>query len=150
MLKMRLTLHDDDKDIFSDEMKKVLEKDKEAIKMAISAMERDRWIPVTERLPEPEKEIDLTVERRDAYGKCRRFTVRAIYEDGSVDRYNSKYDWDDELDFDYDSETDTFFVPKGWFEAVTYIEHFQAIPDFDIAWRPMPEPFTESEGQDEE
>jgi hypothetical protein len=42
MLKMRLTLHDDDKDIFSDEMKKVLEKDKEAIKMAISAMERDR------------------------------------------------------------------------------------------------------------
>ena len=48
MLKMRLTLHDDDKDIFSDEMKKVLEKDKEAIKMAISALERDRWIPVTE------------------------------------------------------------------------------------------------------
>ena len=117
----------------------------DAHKMAISALERDRWIPVTERLPEPEKEVSLTVERRDAYGKCRRFTVRAIYEDGSVDRYNSNYEWDDELDFDYDSETDTFFVPKGWFEAVTYIEHFQAIPDFDIAWRPLPEPYNPQE-----
>jgi hypothetical protein len=62
MLKMRLTLHDDDKDIFSDEMKKVLEKDKEAIKMAISALERDRWIPVTERLPEEDGYYECTVK----------------------------------------------------------------------------------------
>ena len=43
---------EDDTAIFSDKMQKVIAKDDEAFRMAISALERDRWIPVTERLPE--------------------------------------------------------------------------------------------------
>ena len=43
---------EDDTAIFSDKMQKVIAKHDEAFRMAISALERDRWIPVTERLPE--------------------------------------------------------------------------------------------------
>ena len=39
---------EDDTAIFSDKMQKVIAKDDEAFRMAISALERDRWIPVTE------------------------------------------------------------------------------------------------------
>ena len=44
---------EDDTAIFSDKMQKVIAKDDEAFRMAISALERDRWIPITEGLPEP-------------------------------------------------------------------------------------------------
>ena len=44
-----LTVHqttlNDDTDVFSAKMQKVIAKDSEAFKMAISALERDRWIP---------------------------------------------------------------------------------------------------------
>ena len=48
-----LTVHqttlNDDTDVFSAKMQKVIAKDSEAFKMAISALERDRWIPVAEK-----------------------------------------------------------------------------------------------------
>lgn len=112
MLKMRLTLHDDDKDIFSDEMKKVLEKDKEAIKMAISALEHDRWIPVTERLPE-EKDHILVTDGKEVL----------------ISWGNGMYK-----------------TPEGMIEIPAHYGNGLRV----IAWRPLPEPCRESEGEHEQ
>jgi hypothetical protein len=76
---------------------------KEAFNMAISALEKqeeDRWIPVTERLPEKEG--------------CYLVTVKNDHE-----RRYSKTAW---------------YSGDGWF----------ARQDI-IAWRPLPEPYTEEE-----
>ena len=81
-------------------------KDKEALTLAISALEQERWIPVTERLP----------EENGRYIIC--------YEDATtfLDYFNGKW-----------------FFPLGkdrtaWEETGTI-----------IAWRPLPEPYTEEE-----
>ena len=93
----------------------------EACDLAISALEKqeqDRWIPVTERLPE-EKDAGilkkLGTNKRSDYVlatvevKGERMTVTACTYDGKWD-WNMKY----------------------------------AFPDYKIiAWRPLPEPYTE-------
>ena len=83
----------------------------QAIETAISALEkqeRERWIPVTERLPEYEKEV-LTCD--DSGG----MSVGYLYSPGfgHADRWH--------VDFTY--------------SPVYHI----------VAWRPLPEPYTEEE-----
>jgi len=96
------------------------------------------WIPVGERLPENEKEVEVSIERRLENG-TRRFTCRAIYEDGNIWSENSLYHWDDLGD--YDEKRGDGKVPQGWYEAATYAEEFAVIGDFVVAWRPLPEPY---------
>jgi len=108
-----------------------------------TSIEADRWIPVSSgRLPEIEKEVEITVERRWE-GKTYTFTCRAIYEDGTMWNEDSGYSWHD-LDMEYDEDHDDFKVPEGWFEAVSYAEEFAVIDDFVVAWKPLPEPWKES------
>ena len=105
---------------------------------------KEKWIPVSERLPENEKEVEVSIERRLENG-TRRFTCRAIYEDGSIWSENSRFSWNDfdslNNDLEYSKELDDWKVPQGWFEAATYAEEFAAIGDFVVAWRPLPEPY---------
>jgi len=105
---------------------------------------KEKWIPVSERLPENEKEVEVSIERRLENG-TRRFTCRAIYEDGNIWSESSLYHWED-LD-DYDEECGDGKVPQGWYEAATYAEEFVAIGDFVVAWRPLPEPYVAEDNQ---
>ena len=111
---------------------------------------KDRWIPVGERLPENEKEVEVSIERRLENG-TRRLTCRAIYEDGSIWSENSRFSWNDfdglDSDLEYSKELDDWKVPQGWFEAATYAEEFAAIGDFVVAWRPLPEPYAVENNQ---
>ena len=62
--------HSCDGNCFSCEYYASAEEEKEAMLLAISALEKqeqDRWIPVTERLPELESEVLVT----DEYGEIR-------------------------------------------------------------------------------
>ena len=114
---------------------------------AISALETqqsNRWIPVTERLPEAEKEVEVTIERR-MKNKTYRFTCRAFYEDGTIWNDDSGFNWNDYDDMEYDEEREDWQVPEGWFEAVTYAEEFAVIGDFVVAWRPLSEPWREEQ-----
>lgn len=105
------------------------------IGMAISALEKqeqDRWIPVTERLPETTDPVNVTWANNDPvlyYEDIRgkRFTATACYHKGKwwwysavcqdlLDEYG-KSCMDDEID-----------------EAIEI-----------LAWRPLPEPYTEEE-----
>ena len=97
----------------------------EAWGMAIAALEKqekDRWIPVTERLPEEYGEYRITWKTSSDPGK--RFIGNAEYEPG--------FEWDD--------AHDRFF---GEWLLEDYVK---AYPDVEVtAWKPIGEPYTEEE-----
>ena len=101
------------------------DKEKEAIDLAISALEKqeaDRWIPVTERLPEEYGEYRITWKTSSDPGK--RFIGDAEYEPG--------LEWDD--------AHDRFF---GEWLLEDYVK---AYPDVEVtAWKPIGEPYKEEE-----
>ena len=109
---------------------------------ALEAQQTNSWVPVTERLPEAEKEVEVTIERR-MKNKTFRFTCRAFYEDGAMWTGDSAYDFSNYDDTEYDEEHEDYKIPEGWFEAVTYMEEFAVIDDFIVAWRPVSEPWRE-------
>ena len=111
-------------------IKTVLDKIEQSLEMV--AMEQDRWIPVTERLPETTDPVNVTWANNDPVSyyediRGKRFTATACYHKGKwwwysavcqdlLDEYG-KSCMDDEID-----------------EAIEI-----------LAWRPLPEPYTEEE-----
>lgn len=79
---------EDDTAIFSDKMQKVIAKDDEAFRMAISALEHDRWIDVTEKLPE-KPEIVLVTQVKQVYGEIVRVTRSMMFDGHSFCVYGS-------------------------------------------------------------
>lgn len=74
--------------------------------------EKQRWIPVTERMPEPETEV-LAVCNRNGYI----FVIPAIYEDGKLLTQESAWNWSDIYCYGlYDEEVDDYYIPDGWWE----------------------------------
>lgn len=96
----------------------------------------NQWIPVSERLPKSEEEVEVTVVRKYKANECR-FTCRAIYESGEVWSSDSYLNWDDLDDSTYNEDKDDWLVPEGWFESVSYREQFDVIDDKVIAWREL-------------
>lgn len=74
--------------------------------------EKQRWIPVTERMPKPETEV-LAVCNRNGYI----FVIPAIYEDGKLLTQESAWNWSDIYCYGlYDEEVDDYYIPEGWWE----------------------------------
>ena len=97
----------------------------DALTIAISALEKqeeDRWIPVTDRLPEEYGEYRITWKTSSNPGK--RFIGDAEYEPG--------FEWDD--------AHDRF---KGEWLLEDYIKIYPNVEV--IAWKPIGEPYTEEE-----
>ena len=104
--------------------------------------EARRWIPVTERLPEPETEV-LILARS---GK-RHIITTGMYEDGSKNTEDSEWWWETD-GFEYDEELDAYIIPEGWWEYKHYNgddEYNHAIDDVCTHWMPLPEPPREGE-----
>lgn len=104
----------------------------DALRMAISALEHQKWIPCSERMPKCEKEVYIITER----GTC----TTAIYEDGTMSTEDSAWNWND-MDFSYDEENDTYIIPELWLEY----RHFNPdevynniVDEKVIAWMPLP------------
>ena len=125
---------------------------REAIDMAIKALQQTAWIPCSERLPECEQEVLICAKARpvgkDAYIDS--IITPALYEDGTMLENESKWSWVD-IDFSgWDEEEDCGIIPEGWFEN----RHFNPDDVYNnpvdrevVAWMPLPEPY---KGGDEE
>lgn len=98
-----------------------------------------RWIPVTERLPEPETDV-LAVCNRNGYI----FVVPAIYEDGKMLTQDSKWNWCDIYTYGlYNEEADDYYVPSGWWENRQFNpdDVYNNPVDCPVThWMPLPEP----------
>ena len=91
------------------------------------------WIPVTEKLPENEQDVFVTVEVRPYGRKPFRRVVKAFYTDGRHTDADSAYSWDEFPDPQYDDD-DNMIIPEGWWESSDYLEQQGMIDDFVIAW----------------
>lgn len=117
----------------------------EACRMGMEALERTRWIPCSERLPEPETEA-LVVCRRGGFS----FVCPAMHEDGKMLRGESIWNWNEIEDYGlYSEEADDWFIPEGWWEYRQFNDddvYNNIINDCAVThWMPMPEP-PEEEG----
>ena len=98
-----------------------------------------RWISVTERLPENEGDV-FVLAQRSHWCEDRTFSVIAMgfYTDGKHNTEESNYVWED-LE-EYIEELDAYLIPEGWWERVVYGEEFSAIYDKVTHWMPLPQP----------
>ena len=77
-----------------------------------------KWIPVTERLPENEVDVLILAERRlygirELDGKKVPIVAKAFHTDGKMNTEESCYNWElDNVDMVYDEEADAYIVPE--------------------------------------
>lgn len=100
--------------------------------------EKQQWIPVAERLPEPETDV-LAVCNRNGYI----FVIPAIYEDGKMLTRDSAWNWSDIYCYGlYDEEADDYYIPEGWWENRQFNPDDVYNNPVDCAvthWLPLPE-----------
>lgn len=100
------------------------------------------WIPCSQKMPENEQEVEITyVRERYLTGEVLYMTARAFYEDGTLTVDESAYDWAENEYYEYFEETDSYMVPKGWYEDVSFAEEFAPIHNAVIAWRAIGKPY---------
>ena len=107
------------------------------------------WIPVSERHPKNEEEVEITYTCKDhETGEISYFTARAIHEDGTMNTEDSDYWWDNTDNWEYEEEKDAYIIPEGWWESVRFSEsEGYGIVDMPvIAWRPLPAPYRPNKG----
>lgn len=130
----------------------------DALNLAISALEKqeaDRWIPVTERLPKCEQEVLICTKKKTYIHEKSGFewcvnpiVTPAMYEDGTMLEVDSKWHWEDCDWAGWDEEEDCGIIPEGWWENSQFNpdgEYNHAIDVEVVAWRPLPEAYTEEE-----
>ena len=108
------------------------------IKNYVKERKKSPWIPVTERLPKCEEEVYIQTKNG--------IMTTAVYEYGTMPNEKSIWNWND-IDFDYNEETDTYLVSKGWWEYRHYNPddvYNNKVDEDVIAWMPLPEPYAES------
>lgn len=114
--------------------KQVCELLEESIKMP-HLQPKSQWISVDERLPECETEVFVLAV--SSYGN--KTVTTAIYEDGKMPEDESAWSWED-VEMDYNEETDQYIIPCGWWEYRHYGEYLNfAVDDKVTHWMSLPE-----------
>lgn len=103
----------------------------------VNLMTHERWIPVSERLPNPETEVMIVCNRNG-----RRFIATAIHEDGTLFEGDSDWCWNDIDEYGYyNEERDDYIIPEGWWESRCFTpdDVYNCPVDCEVThWMPMP------------
>lgn len=96
------------------------------------------WISVKDRLPESGKHVLVCCSIHLIGGGLSTYVCDAFHTDQKTIVCNC----DDDIDMDYDEETDEFYFPVGWWEVIKNWSDYScvAIEDFVTHWMPLPEP----------
>ena len=97
-----------------------------------------RWIPVTERLPEVMKKVEvvcLSEYNKHFTGLAQYIPAHTVLEEEFI---NEDY-WGDEYQLsEYDEEEDKYYVKEGWFEYTLEGEMMYKLSIPVICWREIP------------
>lgn len=100
------------------------------------------WILCSRKVPTNEQEVEITYTREHYLtGETLYLTARAFYEDGTYTTEDSAYNWEYTDNWEYDEKTDSYKIPEGWFESVSFAERFEAVDMPVVAWRPISKPY---------
>ena len=100
-----------------------------------------KWIPVTERLPESGIHVLACCRVKWLNGNGRSYVCDAFYSAPKTEVCS----YNDDIDAEYDEETDEYYMPEGWWEVIKNWDDYScvAIADFVTHWMPLPEPLQE-------
>lgn len=104
---------------------------------AEQAMENE-WVSVKERLPENNVHVLLAC-------KC---GIGSYVCDGfHTEKYSTPTEFYEDIDADYNEETDEYYFPEGWWEVIKNWDDYScvSIEDTVTHWMPLPEPPKEDE-----
>ena len=92
-----------------------------------------RWVSVTERLPENGVHVLLSCKCGSGAYVCDGF---------HTEKYSTPTQFYEDIDADYDEDTDEYYFPEGWWEVVKNWDDYScvAIEDTVTHWMPLPEP----------
>ena len=117
----------------------------ECMKNMAKRPEFGQWIPVSERLPDPETEVLILARRKYRSGGQADIITTAMYENGEMSERDSCWNWVD-IEGEWDEENECYIIPKGWWENKHYNPddvYNNPIDDEVIAWMPLPKSYRE-------
>lgn len=99
----------------------------------LDAEERQRWIPVTERLPKDDVHVLLS---------CKCGAGAYVCDGFHTEKYSTPTQFYEDIDADYDEETDEYYFPEGWWEVIKNWDDYScvAVEDAVTHWMPLPQP----------
>ena len=92
------------------------------------------WIPVKKRLPDSGVHVLVSCKSN---GGCR-YVCDAFYSAPKTEVCS----YNDDIDMEYDEETDEYYMPEGWWEVIKNWDEYSCvgIEDTVTHWMPLPAP----------
>lgn len=90
---------------------------------------QNQWIRVKDSLPEPETRVLALTENKHI--------ITAMYEDGTIWRDASCWNFYDLYGFKYDEEQGDYLVPERWWEYALYCNGNHPVEDKVTHWMPL-------------
>ena len=101
-------------------------------------IEPPQWISAKDRLPESGTHVLVCCEIHGGLGGRHHYVCDAFHTDAK----SIPCSYADDIDSEYDEETDEYYFPVGWWEVIKNWDDYScvAIEDFVTHWMPLPEP----------
>lgn len=105
---------------------------------AIEELSKPKWISVEERLPDGGVHVLACCRARWLAGSGNLYVCDAFHSSPKT----IVCSYDDDIDSEYDEETDEYYFPEGWWEVIKNWDDYScvAIEDTVTHWMPLPEP----------
>ena len=112
----------------------------DALAMAISALEKTKWISVEDRLPESGVHVLICCEMHRYGGEIAgKYVCDGYYAEANKIIAGG---FPDECNCEYSEEDDEYYLCEGWYEVIKNWDDYSSVTveDFVTHWMPLPKP----------